>query len=216
VALTLTLVRHGRTEYNAQNRLQGWCDSPLTSGGLAGVRTTAAHLAGRPFTAAYVSPSGRTQVTAREILAHHRSVTPVTDPDLREFGFGEHEAGPETVLFAQYDPDIMFDEVLNGTFAGLPGGEAGPGFLGRVRSAFARIERCHGDGHVLVVSHGLTLLAYLTMINARPGEPLANASISTVEVYADGRHEVTAAGLDPSGEGLPHVTGPSLAPALAN
>lgn len=215
MVLTLSLVRHGQTEYNAENRLQGWCDSPLTPRGLAGVRTTAAHLAGRPFIAAHVSPLGRAQATAHEILAHHPSAPPVTDPDLREFGFGDFEARPEAELFARYDPDTMFTEVLRGTFAGIPRGEAGRDYLARVRAAFARIERSHGEGHVLVVSHGLTLLTYLTMIDPRPIAPLPNASISTVEVHPDGHRRVITVGLDPAGQGVPDVIGASPTPALA-
>lgn len=201
MVLTLSLVRHGQTVYNAENRLQGWCDSPLTPDGLAGVRITAGHLADRPFAAAYVSPSGRAQATAREILAHHPSAPPVTDPDLREFGFGDLEARPEAELFARHDPGTMFTQVLRGTFAGLPGGEPAREYLARVRSAFARIERRHGEGEVLVVSHGLTLLAYLTMIDPRPMEPLPNASISTVEVHPDGHRRVVAVAVDPAGRG---------------
>jgi 2,3-bisphosphoglycerate-dependent phosphoglycerate mutase len=143
VVLTLSLVRHGQTHYNAQHRLQGWCDSPLTPRGLAGVRTTATFLSGRPFTAAYVSPSGRAQATAREILANHPSAPLFTDPDLREFGFGDLEARPESELLERYDPETMFAEVLHGTFAGIPGGETGPEFLDRVGSAFTRIEATH-------------------------------------------------------------------------
>lgn len=215
MVLILSLVRHGQTEYNAENRLQGWCDSPLTARGLAGVRTTAAHLAGHPFTAAYVSPAGRAQTTLHEILAHHPHALPVTDPDLREFSFGDLEARPEAELLARYDPDVIFAEVISGTFAGLPGGEPGRAYLARVRSAFARIERNHRDGHVLVVSHGLTLRAYLAMIDPRPMAPLPNASISTVEVHSDGRRRVVTVALDPAGQGVPDAIGASPAPALA-
>jgi len=106
MVLILSLVRHGQTHYNAQHRLQGWCDSPLTPQGLGGVRTTAAFLSDRPFTAAYVSPAGRAQATAREIMASHPSAPlPLfTDPDLREFGFGDLEARPEADLLERYDP----------------------------------------------------------------------------------------------------------------
>ena len=213
--LTLSLVRHGQTTYNAEHRLQGWCDSPLTEQGLAGVRTTAAHLAAHPFAAAYVSPSGRAQATAHEILAQHPFAPPVTDPDLREFSFGDFEARPEADLLAQYDPDTMFADVLRGAFAGLPGGEPGSDYLMRVRSAFARIERNHREGHVLVVSHGLTLLAYLTMIDPRPIAPLPNASISTVEVHPDGLRRVIALAVDPASQGGPDAIGVSPTPALA-
>ena len=216
MVLTLSLVRHGQTRYNAQHRLQGWCDSPLTAQGLAGVRTTATFLSGRPFTAAYVSPSGRAQATAREILANHPSAPLFTepDPDLREFGFGDLEARPEAELLDRYDPETLFADVLHGTFAGLPGGETGPEFLDRVVSAFTRIEAAHREGHVLVVSHGLTLRAYLTTIDSRPTMPLPNASVSTVKVYPDGHHRVIAVGLDVAGQGVPYVIGASPAPAL--
>jgi probable phosphoglycerate mutase len=213
VVLTLSLVRHGQTHYNAQHRLQGWCDSPLTPQGLAGVRTTATFLSGRLFTAAYVSPSGRAQATAREIMANHPSTPLFTDPDLREFGFGDLEARPEAELLERYDPKTMFTDVLRGRFAGIPGGETGPEFLARVGSAFTRIEAAH-KGHVLVVSHGLTLRAYLTIIDSRPTLPLPNASISTVEVHPDGHHRMTTVALDLAGQGVPDVIGASLAPAL--
>ena len=214
MTLTLSLVRHGQTRYNADHRLQGWCDSPLTARGLAGVRSTADHLAARPFTAAYVSSSGRAQATAHEILGYHASPPTVTDPDLREFGFGDLEASPESDLIARYDPDTMFTDVLRGTFPGIPGGETGPEFLARVRAAFGRIEANHGEGHVLVVSHGLTLRAYLTMIDPGPILPLPNASISTVRVHADGHRQVITIALDPAGHGVPDVIGASPTPAL--
>jgi len=209
VVLTLSLVRHGQTQYNAQQRLQGWCDSPLTARGLAGVRTTADFLSEQPFTAAYVSPTGRAQATAREILAYHRSTPLFTDTDLREFGFGDLEARPETELLARYDPETMFTDVLHGRFTGIPGGETGPEFLAWVGSAFTRIEESHTEGHVLVVSHGLTLRAYLTMIDPRPTMPLPNATISTVEVHPYGRRRVITVALDPAGQGVPDVIGVS-------
>jgi len=193
MVLTLSLVRHGQTVYNAERRLQGWCDSPLTSEGLAGVRTTATHLSGGLFVAAYVSPSERAQATAREILTHHQWAPIFTDPDLREYGFGDFEARPEAELFSRYDPHTLYAQVLDGTFAGLPGGEPARTFLARVRSAFGRIERRHEEGEVLVVSHGLTLRAYLAMIDSRPRSPLPNASVSTVQVHRSTARRVIVA-----------------------
>ena len=215
MVLTLSLVRHGQTVYNAEGRLQGWCDSPLTPRGLAGVRTTATHLAARPVTVAYTSPAGRARTTAQEIMAHHPGSPLVTDPDLREFGFGDLEARPEADLHARYDPDTMFDEVLRGTFAGIPGGETGQQFLARVGSAFARIERRHRGGHVLVVSHGLTLRAYLMMIDSGPAGPLPNASVSTVEVTRGGGRRALAIAVDVAAQGVPDVIGASPTHALS-
>jgi probable phosphoglycerate mutase len=213
VVLTLSLVRHGQTHYNAAHRLQGWCDSPLTPGGLAGVRTTATFLSDIPFTAVYASPSGRAQATAQEIMAHHRFVPLFTDPDLREFGFGDLEGRRETEPLERYDPETMFADVLRGSFAGIPGGETGPQFLARVVSAFTRIEATYSRGHVLVVSHDLTLRAYLAMFDTRASAPLPNASICTVEVHPDGHHQMTTLALDLASQGVSDVIGASLASA---
>ena len=195
--LTLSLVRHGQTEFNVAGRLQGWCDSPLTRSGLAVVRATAAHLAARPVAAAYVSTSGRAQATAHVILGRHPGAHSYADPGLREFGFGVYEARPEGELYARHDPNEIYPGVVAGTFAGLPGGESGREFHERVRLSFARIEHRHPDGHVVVVSHGLTLRAYLGMVDPRPVAPLPNASISTVEVDGVGRRRLVSVGYQP-------------------
>lgn len=213
--LTLLLVRHGRTRYNAEHRIQGWCDSELTDDGWAGVHATAEHLRGAGLSAAYASPSGRTVATAERILVHHPDVALTRHDGLREFSFGDFEAVPEHELWGQVDAHAMFREVFEGNFPGLPGGEPGDVYLERVTQVFAQIEQGHGPGEtVLVVSHGVTLMAYLVMADARPDAPLLNASVTTVHIHPDGRREVVAVGVDPSGEAvgvppLPRVDGGS-------
>ncbi|MBO1751742.1 histidine phosphatase family protein [Actinotalea sp. BY-33] len=199
--LTLHLVRHGRTVYNTEGRLQGWCDSPLTEEGLDGVRVTADHLSATPFTAAYASPSGRTVATARELLRHHPDTSLTTLDGLREFSFGDYEATPEVELWARIDPHEMFTGVLMGTFEGLPGGESSSDYLARVSAAFEEIAAAHSAGdHVLVVGHGVTLMAYLVMVHGAAVAPLANASISTVEIDADGGRRVVRTGHEPAAQ----------------
>jgi probable phosphoglycerate mutase len=206
---TLYLVRHGRTEFNAARRLQGWADSPLTPEGLAGVRATAALLAGRSFAAAYASPLGRTVATARELLAPHAGVELRTDDGLREVHFGHLESEPESEVAALGDPEAIFGGIVTGTYPGFPGAEPTTDYLARVADAFGRIERSHPDGgEVLVVSHGVTLLAYLAMAGTVPMAPLPNASVSTVRVSPDGAREVRVLGLDPAGQGSPGLPVP--------
>lgn len=201
-ALLLYLVRHGRTHANTDGLLQGWSDTDLTPDGLAGVRATARYLAPVPFTAAYTSPLGRTRATAHEILTHHPDVQVSDHAGLKEFSFGDLELLPESALFSRVDPVDMFREVFEGTFAGLPGGEPAQMYLDRVTDAFTTIEQRHrGGGPVLVVSHGVTLMVYLTLHGAVPMQALANASVTVVAVHPDGRREVRAVGIDPSGHG---------------
>ncbi|RYV52797.1 histidine phosphatase family protein [Pengzhenrongella frigida] len=202
--LTMHLVRHGRTEYNAAGRLQGWCDSPLTADGLVGVQATAEHLRTLDLAGAYASPSGRTTATASAILVHHRETALTCDPGLREFNFGDFEARPEAELFDQVDPAVLFRGIVEGTFPGLPGGEPVAVFLARVAASFDAIVRAHPDGgSVLVVSHGVTLLAYLAMVAGELHNPVANASVTTVQVDPDGTTWIRSLGVDPSGVAVP-------------
>lgn len=200
----LHLVRHGQTQYNVERRMQGWCDSPLTPDGLAGAEAASDHLRGVPLQAAYSSPSGRTVTTARRILAHHPRAELTTDEGLREFGFGVFEAQPEHTVFAQLDALDLFTQVLLGEHPGLEGGESGAAHVTRVLAAFGRIEAAHEDDeHVLVVSHGVSLLTYLARVDPPSVAPLPNASITVVHAPRGGPRAISSPMVDPYGHGRP-------------
>jgi probable phosphoglycerate mutase len=201
MTLTITLVRHGRTHFNARRILQGRCDSPLTRDGRAGVRRTAQHLAGTPFTAAWSSPSGRAVSTAVELLRPHDGVPLRTDRGLLEFAFGDYEQRPESALDEIVSWPDLVTEVLAGRHPGLPGGEPAAEFMARTRDVFARIAVEHDEGHVLVVGHGLALGAYLATVDEAGLVPLPNASVSTVEVERDGTTRLTSIAVDVARQG---------------
>jgi len=183
----LTLVRHGRTYLNQRRLLQGWSNSPLTRDGLEGVRTTARHLAQRPFVAAYSSPSGRAVTTAVEILRHHEDVRLRTDGDLREYHFGHYERRHESALDQVIAWPELVGEIISGRHPGLPGGEDAATFLGRLRRAMGRIVATHADGgEVLVVGHGLALGIWLATVGDGVLIPLPNASVSRVRITPGG------------------------------
>jgi probable phosphoglycerate mutase len=212
--LTLTLVRHGRTYLNQRRLLQGWSNSPLTRGGLEGVRTTAQHLARRPFVAAYSSPSGRAVTTAVEILRHHDGVPLRTDAGLRELHFGDYERKHETVLDEVIDWPDLVSQVISGRHPGLPGGEDAATFLGRLRAAMGRIATAHADGgEVLVVGHGLALGVWLATVGDGVLVPLPNASVSQVRLTADGVR-VDEVAVDVAGQGALGAR-PAIEPVVA-
>lgn len=66
----LYLVRHGQTELNVQNILQGWHDSPLTECGCEQALATRAAFEGRgvTFDHVYSSPLGRARRTAELVV----------------------------------------------------------------------------------------------------------------------------------------------------
>ena len=81
----LYLVRHGQTELNVQNILQGWHDSPLTARGREQALATRAAFEARgiSFDHAYSSPLGRARHTAELIIGEDLPIEPLDD--LREW-----------------------------------------------------------------------------------------------------------------------------------
>lgn len=86
----LFLIRHGQTEWNAQKRLQGGKDSPLTEQGERQAKAMAAALLGAAPDLVLASPLGRAKRTAR-IIAKTLDASVELDPRLAEMRFGEAE-----------------------------------------------------------------------------------------------------------------------------
>jgi probable phosphoglycerate mutase len=89
--VTLLLIRHGETQWNAQRRYQGQLDSALAERGIAQAQAIARHLAElHEFASAPVvaSPLGRARQTAEIICANRKSTSFETDDRLREISLG--------------------------------------------------------------------------------------------------------------------------------
>lgn len=65
---TLTLIRHGQSQWNLENRFTGWSDVPLTEQGSADAGKTAEALNGRTFDVAFTSRLSRANRTLDIIL----------------------------------------------------------------------------------------------------------------------------------------------------
>lgn len=134
---TLLLVRHGETDWNANGRLQGQTDRPLTDFGRRQARLLADELAGEELEAIYSSDLARAQETA-EIVGERLGLAVAVDPELREKDWGTWEG-----LTAVERDRVEFV------------GESTEAHRERILDALRRIaERHPSDGRVLVVTHG--------------------------------------------------------------
>ena len=133
----LLLVRHGETDWNADGRLQGQTDRPLSDFGRQQARRLADELAAEDFEAIYSSDLARARETA-EIVGARVGLPVMLDRGLREKDWGTWEG-----LTA-----VECDRV---EFAG----ESTEAHQERILRALQRISERHpGDGSVLVVTHG--------------------------------------------------------------
>lgn len=150
------LTRHGRTQWNAQGRMQGRLDSPLLPEGRVQALALGESLRSVPFDVVYVSPSGRTLSTAGYILADREHEIPrLVDERLMEIGLGEMEG--KTLDQARLLVPGMFEPP--GRRETPPGGEDAFDLMARVNEFVGELVK-NGDQHVLVVTHSYTLRAF--------------------------------------------------------
>ena len=102
---TLYIIRHGETEWNVKNLLQGHLDSPLTETGVAQAKMRAEALAGVHFDAIFSSDSMRAHRTA-EIIKLDRDILVQTSKLLRESNLGKFQ-GMEIGAFREQLKDKM-------------------------------------------------------------------------------------------------------------
>ncbi len=207
--MILHCVRHGESLYNAEGRLQGHLEVPLSPRGVQQAKATAEALAGQPIEAIYASPLCRARQTA-EVIARRLGLPIRFDDRLKEIDVGRLQGrlrkelrGEEAEVLARWasgDPDFR-----------LPGGESRRQVAKRGREAFEAIRRA-GHAQVLIVAHGTVLLSTIKLLAglALEGPPrtLQNASITTLRWPEHGPLQILAIdqvahldGLGPAGSG---------------
>ncbi len=149
------LVRHGQTEFNHAQRLQGQWDSVLTELGVEQARRMGAHL--KPLVddpdrwVMIASPLGRTVRTAeiiRETIGLKSEIS--LEPRIKEVDVGEWEG------FHHHEIEAVAPGITRepGWLLRAPGGERYEDLAGRIGSFIAEIDESDGRRRI-VVSHGI-------------------------------------------------------------
>jgi len=146
------MVRHGETAWNAEGRVQGQTDVPLSATGEAQARALVGALAGTRFAALYASDLARVRQTAAPSAAA-LGLELRLDARLRERHYGKFETCtyaevrerlPEDYArFKAKDPDYDFGS-----------GESLRAFSARALACVREIAARHAGETVLVFTHG--------------------------------------------------------------
>lgn len=152
--MRIFLARHGETEWNAEHRLQGRCDTRLTPRGEEHARALQELLAAVPLDAVYASTLCRTAETARPLAAAH-GLPVETRPELQEMSYGILEGRTAA------DPDPHVRGLWKARKADplrfkAPGGESYAELQARVAPFVAELAARHAGDTVLVVGHRAT------------------------------------------------------------
>lgn len=182
--LQVYLVRHGETRWNAERRIQGQSDSPLTAKGEQQAVQVGERVRTYGITHVIASDLGRTRRTA-EIIADACGCGVTLDARLRELDMGVLEQRHLDSLTAEEEEWRRL--VVNGTPDGrIPQGESMQELSERMHAALAACLDLPPGSRPLLVSHGIALGCLVSTILGLPAHAerrlrLRNCSISRVD-----------------------------------
>lgn len=218
--ITFYIVRHGKTLLNTLDRVQGWCDSPLTSEGIEVAQYLGAGMHDIHFDAAYCSDLRRTLQTAKTILKEKgQGDLPVTEVfGFREACFGGYESDfnkkmwGDAALFLQYvKVEDMYKDIFGGKISNRdvlnvinkldPMGlaETFEQVEERSQSALKKIavdeSKDNKEKNILVIAHGMSIICLLYNLGGKDllKTHLDNAAVCKV-TYNDGKFTVESMG----------------------
>lgn len=209
--LQVYLVRHGETQWNAERRIQGQSDSPLTDKGVQQARQVAERARTLGITHVISSDLGRTQQTAR-IIADACGCDVTLEPRLRELDMG--------ILEKRHIDSLTETEegwrrtLVNGTEDGrIPDGESMQELSVRMHQALAECLRLPAGSRPLLVSHGIALGCLVSTILGLPAYAerrlrLRNCSISRID-YQESQWLASGWVVEMAGD-ISHLDAPAL------
>lgn len=168
------IVRHGQTYINRYNKMQGWCDTPLTDKGIAGADQAGEALKDVPFDIALSSDLKRASDTCDVIIKHNVNrdeIQHVASPLFREQFYGYFEGmdtdmawqmigGPHGYrnhydLFKSEPIDTVKDWIKEAD--PFHDAENAKEYWQRLDKGFKLIRQLDGAENILLVTHGFTI-----------------------------------------------------------
>ncbi len=178
--IELIAVRHGETDFNAERRMQGHLDVPLSETGRVQAQAAAARLADEPIDKIYSSDLQRALETAR-IIHEGREIELVTDLRLREFHMGTFQGMTLSEAREKHGDAWERFFIHDADFA-LPGGQSRNQKQVEIASFMEEVVRSQAGGRMLVVTHGGILIAMLRHVLGIPASHYFRVSIENTGI----------------------------------
>jgi broad specificity phosphatase PhoE len=170
----VVLIRHGQTDWNAQDRWQGQTPVPLNAIGYEQAAKLAEHLKDFSLEALYTSDIPRAYQTAA-VVGDAIGLQPLVDVRLRELRAGRFEGLSQAVLRTRFAAELLqWNTNLDYT---PPGGESRRKTQERALHAFRDITTFDPNREIAIVTHGGTIRLLLMRL-FRGDQAVAKARIS--------------------------------------
>ncbi|MBP2058115.1 putative phosphoglycerate mutase [Lactobacillus colini] len=206
------VIRHGQTIINRYDKMQGWCDTPLTETGIQGAKDAGKQLANVPFDIAISSDMKRASDTCEYIMAencNHDELQHIATPLFREqfYGFfegmnsdeawrmigGPHGYPTRDELFNHVDITTVKDYLKQAD--PYHEAEGADEYWHRLDQGFDMIKQMNGAENILLVTHGFTIRSIVSRFapgkyDLRHGPQ--NASITILNMENNGELSVAS------------------------
>lgn len=157
---SIFLARHGETEWNTQQKLQGRLDSPLTNKGVRQAMKLADRFSNtHPIDLIVTSPLLRALATAH-ICQRNLHVELEIHPALMERDFGQWQEKHLIDLHTHPDYHSVFHQV---SIHSAPLGESGIACAKRFEEGLTDIANRHPNKNILIISHGDAIRCFLSL-----------------------------------------------------
>lgn len=187
MAIMLHLARHGESTWNAEGRIQGQQDAPLSRRGEHQAAELADGLAELPIGTIIASDLARARMTAAP-TAQRLGLSVALEPRLRERHFGAAETRLHVDVEAEFEGESPWWTSIDFAFAG---GESIRGHYARVAAYLQVLFREPPPGDILLVSHGGTVRVARAFLAGRGADEvdrdaIGNCAVTTLAVDPDG------------------------------
>lgn len=188
--MKIYLVRHGETNWNLEQKMQGSYDSDLTENGVNDAKLLGESLKNINFNAIYSSPLGRAADTAKYV-AGDRDIEIIYKDELKEMNFGIFEGELYEDIKEKYSTE--WDNFWNKPhlYKSIEGEEYTE-VIDRAKSILNEVIENHKEGNILVVTHTALIKAIYSIIKNLTLEEywkepyIHNTCLSVIEVI-DGK-----------------------------
>lgn len=178
----LYIMRHGKTDWNAKNKLQGRTDIPLNEEGIKMAKAAREEYKDINFDVCYCSPLTRAVQTA-ELVLENRDIPIIKDDRLIEMSFGIYEGIENSFEIENCPINVLFYEPQN-YIEPVEGAESLQELYERTGNFLQEIVEplLAQDKDVLIVGHGAMNSSIVCQVNEIPVEKFWSAGIKNCKL----------------------------------
>ncbi len=186
----LYIIRHGETEYNRQNIVQGsGVDTDLNPLGISQAEAFFRYYNTHPFERVFTSALKRSQQSVKQFI--NAGIPHTILPELNEISWGDFEGKHQTP-----EQKAIYHEMINRWNSGdlhakIPNGESPLEMQNRQKVAAHQILNETAEKELLICMHGRAMKSFLCLLLNEPltkMEQFQHTNLCLYEVHYDGEY----------------------------